>query len=80
MNQPMLTFPSSNLLLRARIPSAQGPYFVEKNTSDPAHFAFTEINRWIARWENEGGAVRLGRSDDQVTILLNVEAYNANPG
>jgi hypothetical protein len=72
MNQPMLTFPSFNLLLRGRYPSAQRPYFPEKNTPDPAHFSSTEINRWIARWENEGGAVRLGRSDDQVTILLNV--------
>jgi hypothetical protein len=67
MNQPMLTFPSSNLLLRARYPSAQRPYFPEKNTPDPAHFAFTEINRWIARWENEGGAVAIRRSPDYVT-------------
>jgi hypothetical protein len=26
-----------------------------------------EINRWIARWENEGGAVALGPSANHVT-------------
>jgi hypothetical protein len=39
MNQPMLTFSSSNLLLRGRYPSAQRPYFPEKDTPDPAHFS-----------------------------------------
>jgi hypothetical protein len=62
MNQPMLTFRSSNFLLQAQNPPVQGLFFPEQNRSDPASFCPTEINRWIARWENEGGAVAVRRS------------------
>jgi hypothetical protein len=56
MNQPMLTFRSSNFLLQAQNPPVQRLSFAE-NRSNPAAFCPAEINRWIARWENEGGAV-----------------------
>jgi hypothetical protein len=67
MNQPMLTFRSSNFLLRAQNPPVQSLSFPEQNRSDPAALCPAEINRWIARWENEGGAVAVGLSADHVT-------------
>ena len=63
----MVTFPSSNSLLRAQHPPVQRLSFPDENTSDHGAFSHTEINRWIARWENEGGAVALGRSGAYVT-------------
>ena len=51
-------------------PAVEKVSFPEGNRPEPAAPCHPEINRWIARWENEGGGVRLGRSDD-VTILLN---------
>jgi hypothetical protein len=56
MKQPMLSFPSSNFLLQAQLPTVQRLSLSEENRSDPAAFCPAEINRWIARWENEGGA------------------------
>jgi hypothetical protein len=67
MNQPMLTFCSSNFLLQVQNPPVQRLSFPEENRSGPAAFSPAEINRWIARWENEGGAVAVGRSADYVT-------------
>ncbi len=67
MNQPLLTFPSLDLFLPAQQPLAQRLSFSEKNRPVRGAFCVVEINRWIARWENEGGAVALGRSVDYVT-------------
>jgi hypothetical protein len=57
MKQPMLSFPSSNFLLQAQLPTVQRLFFPEENRSDRGGFCPSEINRWIARWENEGGAL-----------------------
>jgi len=64
MNQPLLTFSSLDLFLPAQQPPAQKLSFPEKNKPVRGAFCVIEINRWIARWENEGGAVALGRSAD----------------
>jgi hypothetical protein len=63
----MLTFRSSNFLLQTQNPPGQRLSFPEENGSDPAAFCSAEINRGIARWENEGGAVAVGPSADHVT-------------
>ena len=55
MNQPMLSFRSSNFL-QAQHQPVQRLSFPEENRPDPGAFCSTETNRWIARWENEGGA------------------------
>jgi hypothetical protein len=60
--QLMLSFPSSNFLPQAQLPTLQKLSFPEENGSDRSPFHPTEINRAIARWENEGGAVTLGSS------------------
>ena len=62
MNQLMLTFPSSNFLRQQ--PAVQKLSFPEETRLGAGSFCPTELNRWIARWENEGGAVALGRSAD----------------
>jgi hypothetical protein len=67
MNQPMLTFPSSNFLLQAQHAPLRRLSFPEENRPELGAFCAIEINRWIARWENEGGAVALGPSVDHVT-------------
>jgi hypothetical protein len=67
MNQPMLAFRSSNFLLQVQDPPAQILSFPGENRSGPVAFCPAEINRWIARWENEGGAVAGGRSAEYVT-------------
>jgi hypothetical protein len=65
MNQPMLPFPSSNFLLQAQHPPVQRDSLSRRRIDlIGAHFCPVEINRWIARWENEGGAVALGPSVD----------------
>jgi hypothetical protein len=51
----MLTFPSSNFLLQAQHPPVQRLSFADENRHVRGAFCLTEINRWIARWENEGG-------------------------
>jgi|GraSoiStandDraft_41_1057321.scaffolds.fasta_scaffold189289_5 hypothetical protein len=56
MNQLMLSFPSSNFLLQEH-PPVQRLSFPQDNRPGGSSFCPTEINRWIARWENEGGAV-----------------------
>jgi hypothetical protein len=63
----MLTFPSSNFRLQAQHPPVQRLSFPEENRPDRGAFCPIEINRWIAHWENEGGAVARGRSVDYVT-------------
>ena len=67
MNQPMLAFRSFNFLLQVQNPPVQRLSFPEENRSAPAAFCPAEINRWIARWENEGGAVAVRRSAGYVT-------------
>jgi hypothetical protein len=67
MNQLMLTFPSSNFLLQAQLPIVQRLSFADENKPARGAFCPSEINRWIARWENEGGAVAVGGSADYVT-------------
>jgi hypothetical protein len=62
MKQPMLSFPSSNFLLQAPLPTVQRLSFPEETRSERDAFCPIEINRWIARWENEGGAVAVGPS------------------
>ena len=62
MKQPLLSFPSCNFLRQAQLPIVQRLSFPEENRSDRGAFCPTEINRWIARWENEGGAVAFGTS------------------
>jgi hypothetical protein len=59
MNRLMLTFPCSNFLLQEH-PPVQRLSFVEDKTLGGGAFCPTEINRWIARWENEGGALAVG--------------------
>jgi hypothetical protein len=59
----MPTFPSSNFLLQEH-PPVQRFSFPEENIPGGGSLCPSEINRWIARWENEGGAVALGRSAD----------------
>ena len=65
MNQLMLTFPSSNFLLQER-PPVQRLSLSDENRAARGTFCLTEINRWIARWENEGGALAVGGSADYV--------------
>jgi hypothetical protein len=65
MNQVMLTFPSSNFLLQER-PPVQRLSFPKDNRPGGGAFCSTEINRWIGRWENEGGALAVGGSADYV--------------
>jgi len=67
MNQPMLTFPSSNFLLQAPHPPVQGLSFPDENRPARGAFCLTEINRWIARWENEGGAGAVEGNANYVT-------------
>ncbi len=63
----MLTVSSSNFLLRAQHPPVQRLSFADENRHVRGAFCLTEINRWIARWENEGGAVAVGGTADYVT-------------
>jgi len=62
----MLTFCSSNFLLQIQNTPVQKLSFPEQNRSDPAAFYPAQMNRWITRWENEGGAIAVGRSADNV--------------
>jgi hypothetical protein len=66
MNQLMLTFPSSNFLLQAQRPPVQRLSLSDENRPARGTFCLTEINRWIGRWENEGGALAVGGSADYV--------------
>jgi hypothetical protein len=56
MNQLVLTFLFSNFLLQEH-PPVQRLSFPEDNSPGGGAFCPSEINRWIARWENERGAV-----------------------
>jgi hypothetical protein len=62
MKQPMLTFPFSNFLLQAQLPTLQRLSLQDQNRPARGAFCPSEINRWIARWENEGGAIRRSKS------------------
>jgi len=57
LNQPMLTFGFSNFLVRVAHPPVPGGSFPEENPSERGVFCPAEVKRWIARWENEGGAM-----------------------
>jgi hypothetical protein len=67
MNQPMFTSCSSNFHLQSHDAPVRRISFPAENKPDRDAFRSTEINRWIARWENEGGAVAIGRSADHLT-------------
>jgi hypothetical protein len=56
MNQLMRSSPSSNFLLQEH-PPVQRVSFPDENRPARSVFCAGVINRWIARWEKEGGAV-----------------------
>ena len=59
----MLTFPSSLFLLKAPPPPVQRLSFADENRHVRGAFCITEINRWIARWENEGAVAMDGNGN-----------------
>ena len=59
----MIAFPSSNLLMLPELPSLSRARERErfaryKGGAGQAGHCPQELQRWIGRWENEGGAVR----------------------
>ena len=63
----MIAFLSSNLLMLPELPSVSRArerrrFARYEGSADRAGHCSKELNRWIGRWENEGGAIGPERS------------------